>query len=58
MPEDYNAKIINYIQKTRRAIVEISARQGKRTNTQRILKIEDNPKDDGKGRIKGFIESL
>jgi len=58
MPEDYNAKIINYIQKTRRAIVEISARQSKRNNTQRILKIEDKPKDDGKGRIKGFIGSL
>jgi hypothetical protein len=58
MPNDYNANIINYIRKARRIIVEISIKQSKRNSIQRMDEIEDKPKDDDEGRIKGFIKNL
>jgi hypothetical protein len=55
LPSDYNANVISYIQKTRRILVELSA---KRKNSQVMSKMDEKPRDDLDGRIKGLIDSL
>lgn len=56
MPKDYNANMINYVQETKRTVVELST---KRKNAQGISKMQEKPKDDyHNGRIEGLIESL
>lgn len=53
--KDYDANMINYIQNTRRVVVELST---KRNSMKEMSKMEGESKDDYNGRMKGFIESL
>jgi len=54
-PKDYNANILNYIEETRRTVVELSTM---RERSQRMHRTDGKTKEEFDGRMKGFLESI
>lgn len=60
MPEDYSAKVINYVKQTKRVVVEMST---KKDNNNKLSKTKNDIKPNDPacqldGRMKGFLDSL